>query len=221
MAPTDKPHILLLSLSHRDSLVQTYSPLFKRLSEVAVIRHVKTAPVALQVVAETTLKAIIITDEHLTESKSESRLVLSIVKDYIQKVGGLVIAGLHFPIHTRYEDFQPFFESFGLPWRCGDCYRTTFQLNPSCALPEGIKPSSLPGPYSMKVLHVKDAKPQENFFVPIPGAVNESLSLASGYMNPDQAAVAGARLGRGYLIYCGDVNGEDGTTQLILALCGF
>ena len=31
----------------------------------------------------------------------------------------------------------------------------------------------------------------------------------------------GARLGSGHLVYYGDVNGEDGSNQLMLALCGF
>jgi hypothetical protein len=62
----------------------------------------------------------------------------------------------------------------------------------------------------MKALHVENARSQEKIFVPVEGAVTQS-----------QAAVVKARLGLGHLVYCGDVNGEDESNQLMLVLCGF
>ncbi|KAE8373873.1 hypothetical protein BDV26DRAFT_271050 [Aspergillus bertholletiae] len=220
MASTERPQILLLSLAYHDFLDKTYSTLFNKLLEVAHIKRAKTTTGALQTIAQTTLKAIIITDEGLTESKKETREVLASVKAYIEN-GGLVIVGLHFPNFTRMDKFGAFFETFGLPWKNGDYHRTTFQLNPSGLLPENIQPSLLPEPYSMKVLHVKNAKGQERLFVPIAGAVTQSHVFPPTHVDQDQAAVVSARLGLGYLVYCGDVNGEDGSNQLILALCGF
>ncbi|KAJ5176641.1 uncharacterized protein N7482_002518 [Penicillium canariense] len=219
MASTEKPQILLLSLSYRDFLDETYSALFNRLLKVAQIKRVKTASAALRTIAETSFKAIIITDEGLTESNQETREVLAKIKAYIEN-GGLTIVGLHFPNFTPMPKLGQFFETFGLPWKYGDYHRTNFQLNPSGLLPEGIEPSSMPEPYSMKVLHVKNARPQEKLFVPIEGAVTQSLVFSPRNVDQAQAAVAVARLGAGYL-YCGDVNGEDGSNRLMLALCGF
>ena len=111
---------------------------------------------------ENTFKAIIITDEGLTESNQETQKVLARVKAYIEN-GGLIIVSLHFPSFTPMDEFGEFFETFGLSWKNGDYHRTTFQLNPSGLLPENVKPSSFPGPFSMKVLHVKNAKPQKRY----------------------------------------------------------
>ncbi|PYH75798.1 hypothetical protein BO82DRAFT_359734 [Aspergillus uvarum CBS 121591] len=219
MALAERPRILLLSLAYRDFLDEVYSTLFNRLAEVANIKRAKTANAALQIIAETTFKAVIITDEGLTETNQEIREVLIKIKAYVEN-GGIAIVGLHFPNFTPMDKFRRFFEAFGLAWENGDYHRTTFQLNPSALLPESIETASLPRPYSMKALHVKNAKRQEKIFVPIEGAVTQSLVFPPNYVNQAQAAVAGARLGWGYLIYCGDVNGEDGSNQLILALCG-
>ncbi|PYH65829.1 uncharacterized protein BO88DRAFT_347540, partial [Aspergillus vadensis CBS 113365] len=95
------------------------------------------------------------------------------------------------------------------------------QLNPSGLLPERIEASPFPEPYSIKVLHVKDAGSQERVYVPIEGAVTQSHVFAPSRVDETQAAGAGARLGQGYFYYCGDVYWEDGSNQLILSLCGF
>ncbi|BCS00014.1 uncharacterized protein AKAW2_50355A [Aspergillus luchuensis] len=73
MASAERPRILLLSLAYRDFLDEVYSTLFTRLSEVANIKRAKTANTALQIIAEATFKAFIITDEGLTESNQENR----------------------------------------------------------------------------------------------------------------------------------------------------
>ncbi|GKZ34531.1 hypothetical protein AbraIFM66950_004807 [Aspergillus brasiliensis] len=219
MAATERPHILLLSLAYRDYLDVIYASLFNRLLEVATLKRTKTASAALKAIAETTFDAIIITDEGLTESNRQSREVLAKIKAYIEH-GGLVIVGLHFPNFTPMDKFRQFFATFGLPWINGDYHRSMFQVNPSGLLPENIDTSSLPQPYSMKVLHVKDARPQEKLYVPIEDALTESHVFPPTSVDQTQAAVVGARLGRGYLYYCGDVNGEDGSDQLMLSLCG-
>ncbi|KAI2867953.1 hypothetical protein CBS11852_11409 [Aspergillus niger] len=175
MASAERPRILLLSLAYRDFLDEVYCTLFSRLSELANIKRAKTANAALQIIGETTFKAIIITDEGLAESNQENQEVLVKIKAYVEK-GGIAIVGLHFPNFTPMDKFRRFFEAFGLAWKNGDYHRTTFRLNPSVFLPESIEAASLPGPYSMKVLHVKNAKRQEKIFIPIEGALLSQVS---------------------------------------------
>ncbi|TPR06541.1 Alpha/beta hydrolase family protein [Aspergillus niger] len=208
------------SLAYRDYLDEIYASFLDRILEVATLRRVKTASAALRTIAETTFSAIIITDEGLSHSNQQAREVLAKIKAYIEN-GGLVIAGLHFPNFSPKDKFRRFFRSFGLPWSDGDYHRTTFQLNPSGLLPERIGASTLPEPYSMKVLHIKDAGSQEKRYVPTEGALTQSHVFPPMRADETQAAVVGARLGRGYLYYCGDVNWEDGSNQLMLSLCGF
>jgi hypothetical protein len=61
-------------------------------------------------------------------------------------------------------------------------------------------------PYDMKVLHVKNALPSEKIIV------QDEKST--------QAAVAGAKVGAGFVIYAGDVNPGDNSVRIILSLCG-
>jgi hypothetical protein len=146
--------------------------------------------------------------------------VLQKVILYVQS-GGLAIAGLHFPNFTSPDELENFFTSaFELPWRSGDYHRTEFEFNRSCALPYGVMPSSLPGPYSMKTLHIKDARLDEKIFVPVRNAHTQSHVFPPAPVDPTQAAVTGAKIGNGYVVYCGDVNAEEGSDKVILALCG-
>ncbi|EPS34515.1 hypothetical protein PDE_09479 [Penicillium oxalicum 114-2] len=127
--------------------------------------------------------------------------------------GGIAVVGLHFPSCVTQSAFDNFFSSgFDLPWKRGAYHRTDFQLQRSCVLPRGVSHSSFPPPYSMKVLHVRNARPRERIFVPVSGATTQSHVLSAEPVDASQAAVTGAKIGNGYLAYCGDVNAEAGST---------
>lgn len=59
--------------------------------------------------------------------------------------------------------------------------------------------------WGMKVLHVKNALPKEEIIVPAD--------------NQTQAAVVGAQVGEGFLVYSGDVNSGE-SDSVILSLGG-
>ncbi|KAA8641980.1 hypothetical protein EYZ11_004260 [Aspergillus tanneri] len=104
-------------------------------------------------------------------------------------------------------DFTKLFKkSFGLPWKNGGYHQTTFTFNPS--------------PYSMKVLHIKDSRPNEKFFVSVPKAKVASLVFGPSSVDESQTAVVGAKIGSGFLVYVGDVNPEEGSNKVILTLYG-
>jgi hypothetical protein len=142
------------------------------------------------------------------------------VKTYIDG-GGLAIDGLHFPTFITGDRMDGFFREFDLPWKRDDYHRTTFQFVPSSTFPTSLNLASVPAPYSMKVVHIANARTQEKIFVPTPGALTQSLVFPPGHVDESKAAVTGARIGRGDLVYCGDTNGEAESTALIMALCGF
>lgn len=182
------------------------------------MKRAKSSNGAIRYLETNNPKAIIVTDEGLTKTKNKA--VLDMVLSYIRN-GGLVIIGLHFPNFTAMDVFDRFFnESLGLPWKHGDYHRTDFQFNPSCTLPANSVKESFPLPYSMKVLHVKNARPNEKIFVPIPDSTTQSAVFAPSYVDEEQAAVVGAKLGEGFLVYVGDVNGEEGSNKVMLSLCG-
>ncbi|KAJ5937356.1 hypothetical protein N7454_004656 [Penicillium verhagenii] len=204
MSTPDKPDILLLSLAYRDFLDETYATLLSRLLAVSNVKRAKTAPRR---------------PPRLTQPSPANREVLAKIKAYI-KAGGLAIIGLHFPNFTNRDQFDNFFKGMGLPWQRGDYTRTTFQFVPSSTVPASLKPAALPGPYSMKALHVQGARTQEKIYVPVEGALTQSHVIPPERVDEAQAGVVGARIGLGDLVYCGDVNGEEGTDAAMLALCG-
>jgi hypothetical protein len=72
----------------------------------------------------------------------------------------------------------------------------------------------------MKVLHVKNARPEEKIFIPVPEAMTQSHVFPPSYVDQTQSAVVGAKVGDGYVAYIGDVNGDQGSNKVILSLCG-
>jgi hypothetical protein len=217
MASPAKPEILLLSLSIQSWLDESYSSLIDELSSKATLKRAKSASGAITYLSANTPRAIIATDEGLT--KSSNAFVLQKVLSYVN-AGGLLIIGLHFPNFTAMDVFDKFFNKLGLPWKHGDYHRTTFRFNPACTLPSELSSTSFPGPYSMKVLHVKGARAQEKIFVPVPEATTQSMVFAPAYVDQAQAAVVGAKIGDGFVFYDGNVNPEEGQIRVILALCG-
>lgn len=218
MASENRPVILLLSLAYQSFLDEIYSSLIDKLSSGSSLKRAKTAAGAIRFLDGHNPKAIIITDEGLTERSN--RQVLQKVVAYV-KNGGLAIIGLHFPNFVRMDAMENFFSgAFQLPWKRGDYHRTDFELNPSYTLPDGTVSSSLPGPYSMKTLHIKNARPHEKIFIPVSDAETQSHVFGPEYVDQTQAAVTGATIGNGHLVYCGDVNGEAGTDNIILSFCG-
>jgi hypothetical protein len=211
------PEILLLSLAMQPFLDDTYMSLFNSLGDVAQLKRAKAPDSAMRYLEANNPKAIIATDEGLTEAKN--RAVLEKVKSYIRN-GGIVIFGLHFPNFTNLDNFDNLFAGFGLAWKHGDYHRTTFQFNPSCSLPAGAVKDSFPPAYSMKVLHIMDARQEEKIFVPVPEGKTQSLVFPPTFVDQAQAAVVGTKIGDGYLFYTGDVNGEEGSDKVILALLG-
>lgn len=218
MTSEDKPQILLLCLAYRPSLDLMYPSLFRRLSEVAHVKRAESPTTALREIAENTFKVIIFADEGLADYPVLDHLeVLDKVKAYVQN-GGLAIVGLHFPCASQ-TSIDMFFKHFDLPWWCGSYYITDVQLNPSADLPEGTATSSLPETHTMRALHVANAGARERVYVPVEGKTKPTFGLEQEE-SVTEAVVAAARIGQGYLVYCGDVNPEQASGHVILAFCG-
>lgn len=217
MASPAKADILLLSLAMQPFLDDSYSALINQISSKANIKRAKSASGALNFLSAQTPRAILATDEGLT--KPSNGPVLEKVLSYVRN-GGLLLIGLHFPNFTNMDVFDKFFGDLGLPWKHGDYHRTTFQFNGGCTLPDGMSRMKFPGSYSMKVLHVKGARAHEKIFVPVPQATTQSMVFPPEYVDQAQAAIVGAKIGEGYLVYDGNVNPEEGQNRVVLTLCG-
>lgn len=102
MAST-KLDVLLLSLSYQSFLDEQYSSLIDNLNNFALLKRAKSTNGALRYLSSNNPKAIIVTDEGVTERKNAS--VLDAVLAYTRN-SGLVIVGLHFPSFTDMDMFD-------------------------------------------------------------------------------------------------------------------
>lgn len=218
MSFIERPEVLLLSLAYQSAYDELFQSLFDKLHHFAQVLHIKTKQQAYEYLDSKTPRSILISDEALTKPKHQK--VLDKVLFYA-RCGGVVVVGVHFPSFTTLEAFDKFFgeEGFGLPWRRGDYHRASFRFNSSCVLTTDVEPSLFPAPYSMKVLHVQNARAHEKIFVPVADAVTQSHVLSPERVDQTQAAVVGARFGAGHVFYIGDVNLEEESRKIILLLC--
>ncbi|TBU44822.1 TPR-like protein [Dichomitus squalens] len=121
------------------------------------------------------------------------------------------------PVH-----FRPFLARWGVPWDHGSYFRTTTALNPA-GIPAPLEEHALLPSVSMKSLHVKGAPRAHAVYLPTAGSHIESHVFAPDRLSGEEAEESPAVLasvGQGYLGYVGDVNGEKGSTCLILEMCG-
>ncbi|KAJ5721215.1 uncharacterized protein N7483_009149 [Penicillium malachiteum] len=226
MALSEKPTVLLLSLAlfcHSPEIWQeidpSYRPPIDGLLNMAHVIHATTISDALIEIDHGRFKAIIITDATITNTSGEMEGVLVKVKAYVEN-GGLVIVGLHFPNYASNLEMNRFFAAFNLPWAAGLYHRTTVQFVPSSTLPTSVNALSFPGPYEVKALRIQNARADEKLFVPNIGYASPDFQLPPERLEEVQPAVACARVGGGYLVYCEDMQYEHETIQTILALCG-
>jgi len=200
--PSEKPTILLLSLAASDSFNQQYASLINALNDRTNLKKAKTSAGATRYLDSNTPNVIIVTDQGLTPSANKA--VIEKIITYV-RAGGLVIVGLHFPQFTNGAAFKAFFRNFGLPWESADYTNGQFRFNVGCELPNNATPIAV-SPYNMKALHVKNALPREKIIVPVD--------------KQPQAAVVGAKVGEGFVVYAGDVNPGKESDRVILSLCG-
>jgi hypothetical protein len=218
----EKPMVLLLSLDKQSFFDEHYSNLIDRLRLRAVLTEVTTPEASLEFLKSNNPQAIFVTDQAVTEEKHSA--VNEAVKTYVLNGGTAVLAG-HFGSFMRPDVTTRWFSAtWGLPWKCRDYHRTTVYLNWEA---HGVPLNVLEHFYSQKATFLENVSPKAAWYVPSGEDLDEStLNQFTGnsYLSPRsrqglQTPVAYAAVGRGYLGFLGDVNNEEGSILVILAMC--
>jgi hypothetical protein len=91
---------------------------------------------------------------------------------------------------------------------------------PTAAAAQLGSPTALPARYNVKALLVKDAAPEHRLYAPGSDSVTQSLVFAPrSVAGAEEAAVALAPVSSGSWVgYVGDVNGEQHTSAILLAM---
>ena len=213
-------NILIVSLEKEDYTDEIYAQFYQALQKNATLTEVKQ-PRAVHAKLSTTPRpnAVILSDPALAHTKHQKLLTTLI--DYV-RAGGTAVAALQFSTHLKPAQTRPFFARWGVPWERGAYYRMTTALN-SAGVPAPPRKDALLPAVSAKALNVKNAPREHAVYLPTAQSHVESHVYApdpvTGAMAQESPAVW-TRVREGYLGYVGDVNGEQGSTRLILEMCG-
>jgi len=199
------PSVLFVSLEKQPFFEDMYAETLATLNSKARVQEVTHIASAIEHLSKPQAEyaAVVVTDAGIIEK--DFIAVQEKLVEYA-RTGGTVIFGFHLASFARPLDLAKFFkDKWALSWKTGDYHRETFTLSHQALLMNRQNPDLLPE-YSMKALHLSGTKPEDRVYVASP--------------NSAQSPAIFAKYGRGFLGYIGDVNTEDGTTKLLLAMCG-
>ncbi|KAF9279100.1 hypothetical protein BGZ68_008139 [Mortierella alpina] len=210
--------VLAISLHNQPWFGEMYAPLLTALKSNAEFQQAKDSTTATRLLSQLPKPvAVLITDEALTLPSNSA--VWDAVLEYVRNGGTAVVMGL-FPSFVEPDRIKPFFARAGLPWAAGSYNRTTLALNRAVVGEASV--SKLPQSYSQKAVFVKNVESEHMWYQTDSSSVVQSKVFApTSAHKPGETAVAMATVGSGKLGYVGDVNAEDGSTAVVLAMCGF
>ncbi len=232
--PLETLFALVLSLSKPDELASKNKHFISALrSKLRTVRALN-AQKALRYLADENLACVVVADGGINDDKNSA--FLSSPMGWVN-AGGTVVIGCLFPSSISGREFDQFFEKWGVPWKMGNHSRTTFVLNRLNLQLEYYERENLAASYSMEALRLKGVKDEDVLYAPPEDrdkykykddwegdSDNKDLSVLSHELPPPlvddlpHVAVAYTRIGKGFLGYVGDVNGEEKTTSVILAM---
>ncbi|KAF7543498.1 hypothetical protein G7Z17_g10690 [Cylindrodendrum hubeiense] len=192
--------ILALCLEDESLFDACFGSLVSHITSRAKMERATTQEAALAILTQDSPPSVIlIADGGLTSR----RKVWECVIDRLREGTTVVLAG-SFSSMVNEGQFNRFFARVGLPWQRGSYHRTTVSLCRDVV--DGDLASRLPSAYSQKALFAKN--------------VERSAAWYTESETSNEAAVAFAKVGSGRLGYVGDVNGEEASNVVVLAMCG-
>ncbi len=190
-----------------------YSPLLDKLRSKARLQRTEKPQSAIRLLSEQPrLSAAMITDEALANNENNVQ-VWEAVLQYVREGGTCVIMG-QFSSFVKPLLMKPFFAKAGLWWEAGAYRRVTLMLKQRVVGRDLAM--KLPLQYAPKPLSARNVAHADAWYHTDENSVVEDLALD----NMGETPVAFAHVGSGWLGYVGDVNAEEDSDDIILAMCG-
>ncbi|KAF5386644.1 hypothetical protein D9615_002037 [Tricholomella constricta] len=194
-------HFVLLMVLDGDPVEDYKKPTLTALSNKIPIKKAVSSEEALTHLDSPHLAGVFVADAALTERK-HSQVLSKLVQ--FTKAGGSVVIGGSFSSWVTPPAMAPFFaNNWGIKWKSGSYHRAMFSLNASHDVAKSNP--DLPSSYSMKALHIIGVAP---------GTVVYREQGA----NPTESPAVRVRCGKGHLGYIGDVNWEEGSIAVLIAM---
>ncbi|KAI1109829.1 hypothetical protein F5Y14DRAFT_431230 [Nemania sp. NC0429] len=193
-----EPHVLCLCLEYESMFNQLYAGLISKITAKAEMDRATTQRAALDMLTRNPPPPMIfITDAGVLHHMRVWEHVIDCLR-----AGSTVVLAATFSSFVNEGQFNRCFGKVGLPWKRGDYYRTDVSLRPG-VVNSRLKEQLFPV-YSSKALYVQGVARPDVWYAGERGEVS----------------VAFTKVGNGMLGYVGDVNGEDGSEAVVLAMLG-
>lgn len=194
------PRILALCLEHNNLFEDLHADLLTSINSKVGLERATTPEAAISLLSgHSSPSVILVADGALTR---HTRIWERVI-DHLRGGAVVVLAGLFSSMVNRGQ-FDRFFAKLGLSWEQGSYHRTTVSLQRGIV--GGNLTRLLPSEYCPKAVFVKN--------------VGRSATWYASGDSSSEAAVVFADVGNGKLGYAGDVNGEESSNTVILAMCG-
>ena len=218
MASAQKPAILLIALSQLSLVQDTCHNLISTLQAKSDLLQAELPTTALQHLSRTNLIGVILGDGDLTKGTKYADLLHAVLN--YAKAGGRVVCCAGFSSFTRAPDVTTFFRNtWGLSWEPGTYERATYFANPGRG--HGTAGKDISSGYSQKALSLKGVLGSDRLYVPTARSETESFGQVTRRVQDlSQTPTALANIGQGFLGYVGDVNSEEESIGVILAMLG-
>lgn len=216
----EPPRVLLLSVELKPEFDQVYQAHLKKLAEKAIIQRAKTANEAILALYHTPPFAAAIVTDNAIIKRHHAQIYETLLK-YVRHGGTAIFMG-YFTNCTPPTELKPFFLKAGLQWEGGSYHQATFTLN-SLTVSEDLA-AKLPSTITQKAFALRSVKFDQAWYRSSKADEPSTYAMAwpsESLPRQPEAAVAVAKIGKGKFAYLGDTNAEDGTGDVILALCGF
>lgn len=195
-----------------------YQDVRTMVASVSPTHEAKNAAIAQTLLSTQSFKAVLLIDGGIAWPKNKplQKQLASYAKG-----GGTVIFSCLFSSFIRRRDMGKLWENFEQPWKSGDYHRTTFYVSQRIKTVLGPqRTAGLEREYSAKALHLKDVPDNSRVYVPLEQSRIESRVFAPDTVDNSQTPAAFHKYGEGWLAYIGDVNNEQGSQALLMAMLG-
>ncbi|ATY60337.1 transcription factor [Cordyceps militaris] len=212
---TNLAPVLAISLANQSWFDKMYGPVIAGIKSRTELQQTSDAASALRLLSQVPAPSTVLITDHALALK-ENATVWNAVLKYVRGGGTAVIMG-SFSSFVLPNEIEPFFGQAGLRWWAGPYHRSVLTLNESVAVALGVDAEKLLPRYSQKALLMATKATRAMLYVPDKTAPSMSRAALPGNC---ETAVAMERVGDGRIGYIGDVNAEDGSQRVILAMCG-
>lgn len=194
-----EPRVLTLCLEYGEMFDDLYSHLISQIKSKAEVEQATTTEDALRMLDQQPPPSVIlVADGGITRQRKVLERVIGLLRE-----GATVILAACFSSFVSQGEFDRLFATIGLPWKRGSYHREVVKLHRDAV---GDLADRLSPEYSQKALFAAN--------------VDRSAIWYAEKETSTEGAVVCTKVMTGTLGYVGDVNGEEGSKTVIMAMCG-